>query len=94
MDIVKLDSYEYDLIDIHTDKGIVKTILYITVDSAIDPSIYDIVNELSVSRRVHVNGRYFTCQDYNVEDHNPSRGGAVLTLYLKEDKKESLNEVS
>ena len=85
MDIVKLDSYEYEIFNLTPFDSCVPvtTILYITIDSAVDPSIFDIVRALSVSKKVHVDGRYFTCTGYEIEAHDPVRGGAVLKLYLE-----------
>ena len=86
MDIVKLDCYEYEILDVRNSEGrAVMTLLYITVDSTIDPSIFDITNALSISNNVHVDGRYFTCKDYEIKEHDPIRGGPVLELYLKEN---------
>lgn len=88
MKLVKLDEYTYDIIDVYEDL----TILLIDLDSERDASYFDIVSELSMTRRVFVDGRHFICKNYIMEAHS-AQGGATLKLYLQPaDKGESFNE--
>lgn len=80
MDTVKLDEYEYELEELEEF-----TIAYLTIESAIDPWIHDVVTQISKTRKVHIDGRYFECIDYFLERHDPVRGGPTLKLYLIEE---------
>ena len=92
MDIVKLDSYEYELFNIMPfDTCVpVSTVMYITLDSAVDPSMFDIVSAVSVSKKVHVGGNYFVYKGYEIEEDDPIRGGAILKLYLEPTSKNQI----
>lgn len=88
MKLVKLDEYSYDIVDVYEDL----TILLIELDSTRDASYHDIASELSMTRRVFVDGRHFTCENYIMEAHS-SQGGATLKLYLTPTNKgEAVNE--
>lgn len=85
MDIVKLDSYEYQTEDIIKNGKYLKTLVYLSFDDVTDPSIYDITNELSVYKVVHLNGRYFRLQELVIE-HSAIDLRVCMVLHLKEDK--------
>lgn len=93
MDIVKLDSYEYQIKDFYDkQKKYLRTLVYLSFDDVTDPSIYDIVHELSVYKTVHLNGRYYGLQELVIEENVLNRS-AKLILHLIEttDFREGVN---
>lgn len=88
MELVKLDSYEYEIRDILDGKGrYIHTIVEIEFDSMFDMAMYDIYNELSNTKRVHINGRYFVCVEMHQQRHDISRGATLVLILLEDFKK-------
>lgn len=87
MKIVKLDEYEYESVDLFVDNNrYVATLVCIGLDSDVDSTIHDVIREITLCKKVFVDGRHFTCENYSVSNHDPVCGGRVLRLYLVEDK--------
>lgn len=88
MELVKLDEYEYDIVDVMDDQDeYLYTVLSMTFDDAIDPLMYDVVSELMNCRGVYVDGRVFKWTDYTLQEEYKTAETIKLMLYLVEDKR-------
>ena len=83
---VKLDPYEYEFQDIFRDDKYFMTVVYITIDSVSDVTVYDIASELSKNKRVHLNGIFYKALNYQVVDHDPVVGGPRFRLELVKER--------
>ena len=74
------------------------TNIKITVDSAVDPVIADIFNEIKSNSHVHVGGRYFICkriESYRQQDSKKFKDDFFISLTATEEfrKGEAVNEI-
>lgn len=60
MNIVKLDTYDYDIKDVPNDKGgYSHSIINVYLDSEADPYLYDIANQLEQGAVLYADRTYF-----------------------------------
>lgn len=67
MSVVKIDTYEYELVDIFDYVGDYShTLIYVYFESMVDPDIHDIIREISEVSLLYADGMYFRAFDYEL----------------------------
>lgn len=84
MNVVKLDEYTYELIDVALNEDYDHSLIKFTFNRPDDADLFDIVNEVNQCQLVHVNGRYFKCIKYEMMEIDITMG-VELRLYLIEE---------